>query len=180
LLDLLVFGKHSGLRAAEYALGANLPSLPKDAADFARFQFDTLLNSSGSERVADIAVEMKSTMNDHVSVFRTEEGMQTALEKVRELRERFKHVHITDRGKIFNTELLTTWEIGNLLELAEVTTACALARKESRGGHAREDYPKRDDANWMKHTLAWVGQDGIRLGYKPVVVTKFQPKERVY
>jgi succinate dehydrogenase / fumarate reductase flavoprotein subunit len=180
LLDLLVFGKHSGLKAAEYALGASLPALPKDADNFVRSQFDSLLNNGGSELAADIAVEMKSTMNDHVGVFRTEEGMQMALDKVRELQERFKRVHITDRGKVFNTELLTTWELGNLLELAEVTTVCAIGRTESRGAHAREDYPKRDDANWMKHTLACVNRDGIQLSYKPVVITKFQPKERVY
>ncbi len=180
LLDLLVFGKHSGLRAAAYSLGASFQSLPKDAADFARAQFDALLNGSGTEKAADIASEMKTVMDDHVSVFRTEEGMQLALEKVRQLKERFREVGITDRGKIFNTELLNTWELGNLIELAEVTTVCALARKESRGAHAREDFPKRDDAKWMKHTLAWVDDSGIRLSYKPVVITRFQPKERVY
>ena len=180
LLDLLVFGKHSGLRAAEYAREASFQPVPRDAADFARAQFDAILNNGGSEKAADIAAEMKSVMDEHVSVFRTEGGMQVALDKVRELKERFKHVQITDRGKVFNTELLTTWELGNLIELAEVTTECALARKESRGAHARDDYPKRDDEKWMKHTLAWVREDGIRLSYKPVVVTKFQPKERVY
>jgi len=180
LLDLLVFGKHSGLSAAEFANGAGFQSLPRDADDFARAHFDALLNGTGSEKAADIAVEMKTTMDDHVSVFRTEEGMKIALGKVRELQERFKHVRLTDRGKVFNTELMTAWELGNLLQLAEVTTVCALARTESRGAHARDDYPKRDDANWMKHTLACASEEGIKLSYKPVVVTKFEPKERVY
>jgi len=180
LLDLLVFGKHSGLRAAEFANGASFQPLPRDAADFARLQFDDLRNSTGSEKAAVIASEMKAVMDDHVSVFRTEEGMQVALQKVRELKERYKQVEVTDRGKVFNTELLNTWELGNLLDLAEVTTVCALTRKESRGAHARDDYPKRDDANWMRHTLARIEDGDIRLSYKPVVVTKFQPKERVY
>jgi succinate dehydrogenase / fumarate reductase flavoprotein subunit len=180
LLDLLVFGKHSGLKAAEFANGADFQPLPKDAADFARSEFDAILNSTGEEKAADIGSEMKTTMDDHVSVFRTAEGMQIALQKVRELKERFKHVRITDRGKIFNTELLSTWELGNLIHLAEVTTVCALARTESRGAHARDDYAKRDDVNWLKHSLAWSQEDGIRLSYKPVVITKFQPKERVY
>jgi succinate dehydrogenase / fumarate reductase flavoprotein subunit len=180
LLDLLVFGKHSGLRAAEYAREAAFQPLPNDAADFARAQLETLLDSDGRERPADIAGDMKKVMNDHVGVFRTEEGMQEALDTIRDLKERFKHVRVDDRGKIYNTDLLNTWEIGNLLDLAEVTAASALARQESRGAHAREDFPRRDDENWMKHTLAWACDGRFVLRYKPVVITKFQPKERVY
>ncbi len=180
LLDLITFGKHAGLRAAEFSRGATLQPLPKDAADFALAQLNQLKNSAGSERVADISREMKSVMFDHVGIFRTADGMKTALEKVRELRQRHQHIKITDQGKVFNTDLINAWELGNLLQLAELITVCAINRTESRGAHARDDYPKRDDANWMKHTLAWEKDGNIRLGYKPVAITKYQPKERVY
>jgi succinate dehydrogenase flavoprotein subunit len=181
LLDLIVFGKHAGLRAAEYARGANFQPLPADAAEFTQAQFDTIRNAQGDEKILDISSKMKEVMMDCVAMFRTGEGMQSALETVRELKERFKHIPLHDQGKIFNTEMINIWELGNLLDISEVVTVAALARTESRGAHAREDYPKRDDVNWLKHTLAWVKPEGeIELRYKPVVITKFQPKERVY
>lgn len=182
LLDLLVFGKHAGLRAAEYARQSQFHTLPKDVADFAIEQLDSLRRHKGEgERVSTIAEEMKETMMEHVGVFRTAEGMQQALTKLRELKERYRNLKLDDSGKVFNTELLNAWEIGNLLDLALVTTVSALARKESRGAHAREDYPKRDDKNWLKHTLAWLDEGGeVNLRYKPVVITRYPPKERTY
>jgi succinate dehydrogenase / fumarate reductase flavoprotein subunit len=181
LLDLITFGKHAGLHAASFAKGANFQPLPGDAADFALQQLDALRNSKGNEKVADISKEMKMTMFDGVGILRTGEGMEEALKKVRELRQRFKNVRIDDKGKVFNTDLMNAWELGNLLELSEVVATCALNRTESRGAHAREDYPKRDDVNWQKHTLTWMQSDGsLLLDYKPVVITKYQPKERTY
>ena len=180
LLDLVVFGKQAGLNAAEFARGADFQPLPADAADLAASQIDRLRNGKGTEKAIRIADEMKSVMMDDVGVFRTEEGMQRALDKVRELQERYQEVKVDDAGKIYNTDVLNAWELGNLLNLAEVTAATALARQESRGAHAREDYPNRDDENWMKHSLAWKKDGELILRYKPVTITKYEPKERVY
>jgi succinate dehydrogenase / fumarate reductase flavoprotein subunit len=181
LLDLVVFGKHAGLRAAEFAKGASFQPLPANPTGFARAQFESILHADGKENAFDIATEMKKVMFDEMGIFRSGKGMQHALEVVRELKERYKHVSVTDTGKIFNMELINAWELGNLLDLAEVTTVSAIARTESRGGHAREDYPERDDKKWLKHTLAWVRENGkIDLKYKPVVITKYQPKVRTY
>jgi len=180
LLDLVVFGKYAGLRAAEYAKSADFAPLSGDPTEFTRKQFDALRNGDGKENLTDISNAMKKMMFEDVGVFRTEEGMKRALATLAELRERYKHVRVQDTGKIFNTDLLNAWELGNLLELAEVVTISALNRQESRGGHAREDFPKRDDQNWLKHTLAWKRGEKVEIGYKPVVITKYQPKERVY
>jgi succinate dehydrogenase / fumarate reductase flavoprotein subunit len=180
LLDILVFGKYSGLKAVEYSNEATFQELPEDAEDFARQQLEDLQNRVGDENAVDIADEMKDVMNDYVGVFRTEEGMTRALETVRQLKERFKNIQLGDKGRIYNTDLLSVWELGNLLDLSEVTALAALNRTESRGAHAREDYPKRDDEDWMKHSLAWMKDGEIELRYKPVVITKYQPQERVY
>ena len=180
LVDIVVFGKYSGIKAAEYANGADFQKLPEDATDFTRQQLDAILNSNGGENATDIANEMKEVMFDHVGVFRTEEGMQQALDKVLELKERIKNVSGSDLGKTFNTDLLNIWELNSLIELAEVTTVSALARKESRGAHAREDFPDRDDENWLKHTFAWYKDGQVELKYKPVTITKYEPKKRVY
>ena len=180
LVDIVVFGKQAGLKAAEYAQGSAYAPLPKDPDGFVRQQLDQLRHNDGSERIVDIRREMQEVMFDHIGVFRMEEGMQQAVDKVRELQQRFKHARVEDQGMVFNTDLLEAWELGCLLDLAEATAVSALARKESRGAHSREDYPKRDDKRWMKHTLAFQESDGVKLKYKPVTMTRFEPKERVY
>ncbi len=180
LLDLVVFGKHAGLRAAEYARNVDFTPLPDNPTAFAEQQLAALRNGSGKENLTDIANEMKKVMFDNVGVFRTAEGMKHALETIRELKKRYREIRVSDTGKIFNTELLNTWELGNLLDVAEVVTTSALNRTESRGGHAREDYPNRDDANWLKHSLVWNRDGKLEIGYKPVVITNYQPKVRTY
>ena len=180
LLDLVVFGKHVGLKAAEYAKQAEYENLPIDAEAAARSQFEALRNGSGKENAFDISSEMKKVMFDDVGIYRNEKGMKEAIETVKALQARFKDVCVTDTGKIFNTELLNAWELGNMLEVAEVVAECALNRKESRGGHSREDYPERDDKNWLKHTLVWKENRKVKIDYKPVVITKYQPMARVY
>ena len=132
------------------------------------------------ENAFDIANEMKKVMFDHVGIYRNEKDMKGALDKIHELQERYKHVSMTDTGRVFNTELLNAWELGNMLDVAETVTVSALNRTESRGGHSREDYPKRDDTNWLKHTLIRRKNGKLEIDYKPVTITKYQPKERVY
>ncbi|GGY92099.1 succinate dehydrogenase flavoprotein subunit [Streptomyces poonensis] len=185
LLDINVFGRRAGIAAAEYAQTADFVELPENPESLVVEQIERLRASTGTERVAELRRELQETMDANVMVFRTEQTIKTAVEKIAELRERYKNVAIQDKGKRFNTDLLEAIELGNLLDLAEVMAVSALARKESRGGHYREDYPNRDDVNFMRHTMAYreVGADGsesIRLDYKPVVQTRYQPMERKY
>ncbi len=180
LLDLVVFGKHAGLRAAEYAKSAEYQKMPENAEAATMAEFEALRTASGKVNAYDLANEMKNVMFSEVGIYRNEKDMQSALDKVRDMQKRFKEVKVADTGKIFNTELLNAWELGNMLEIAEVVAASALNRKESRGGHSREDYPDRDDKNWLKHTLIAKKNGKLEINYKPVVITKHQPKARVY
>jgi succinate dehydrogenase / fumarate reductase flavoprotein subunit len=180
LLDLVVFGKHSGIKAAEYAKEADFIPLPDNPTEYVEQQLAELRNADGDERISDIGTEMKEVMFEHVGVFRVEEGMKEAVEKIRELKKRFKNIKLDDKGEAFNMDLLNAWELANLLDIAEVTAVSALERKESRGAHARDDYPERNDKKWMKHTLAWLEDDNVKLEYKDVIFTRFEPKKRVY
>ncbi|MEI2643443.1 MAG: succinate dehydrogenase flavoprotein subunit [Candidatus Nanopelagicales bacterium] len=185
LLDINVFGRRAGIAAAEYAVGAELPELPADPQVFVEELVTGLRESTGSERVGEIRKAMQETMDMNAQVYRTETTLKQALADVQELQRRFRNVAIHDKGQRYNTELLEAIELGFLLDLAEVLVTGALERKESRGGHAREDYQARDDVNFMRHTMAYrhvddTGQATVRLDYKPVIVTRYQPMERKY
>jgi succinate dehydrogenase / fumarate reductase flavoprotein subunit len=180
LVDILVFGRRAGRDMARYIRENDFVPLPPEPECEACDEVEHLLSSSGDESVADIREELQATMMDNVGVFRIEGQMQAAVDKVHELQERYRQVAIQDRGKTFNTDLLEAIELGYLLDLAEVTAESALARTESRGAHSREDYPERDDENWLKHTLAYRTESGVELKYKPVTITSFEPKPRTY
>ncbi|MCU1681104.1 MAG: succinate dehydrogenase flavoprotein subunit [Amycolatopsis sp.] len=184
LLDINVFGRRAGIAAAEYALNHELVDLPENPTTVVEAQLAGLLSEHGDERVADIRTAMQKTMDSHASVYRTEETLKQALTDIQALKERYERISVSDKGKRYNTDLLEAAELGFLLELAEVLIVGALARKESRGGHAREDYPTRDDTNFMRHTMAYKQGEGlssdIRLDYKPVVFTRYEPMERKY
>lgn len=185
LLDINVFGRRAGIAAAEYSATADHVELPEDPARFVLDEIENLRDATGNERVVEIRKALQECMDKNVMVFRTEQTLKEAVEEVGALRKRFRNISVQDKGKRFNTDLLEAIELGNLLDLAEVTAVSALARKESRGGHYREDFPTRDDVNFMRHTMAYrdAGDDGtesIRLDYKPVVTTRYQPMERKY
>ncbi|MFI5958349.1 succinate dehydrogenase flavoprotein subunit [Cryptosporangium sp. NPDC051539] len=181
LLDINVFGRRAGIAAAEYALAHSHVDLPPSPETTVVELVEGLRTSSGDERVADIRKELQNTMDLNAAVYRTEGSLKQALDDIAGLKERYSRISIMDKGQRYNSDLLEAVELGFLLDLAEVLVFCAEARKESRGGHSREDYTTRDDENYMKHTMAYRQPNGdITLGTKPVVVTRYQPMERKY
>ena len=188
LLDINVFGKRSGRNAVEYVKTAEWVPLPANPAGFVLDLIASGRNSNGTERVAAIRKELQESMDRNAQVFRTEETLTEVTVVIEELRERYKNIVVQDKGKRFNTDLLEAIELGFLLDLAEVVVYSARSRKESRGGHFREDFPLRDDANYLVHTMAYLTGDAqsadaidhIKLDTKPVVITRYQPMERKY
>ena len=180
LLDIVVFGRVCGKRAAEYAAHADRLPLPADPEGRVREQLDRLRSASGSEKVASVRKDLQQVMFEQVGVFRSQDGMSEAVDKIGQMKDRYREVRLDDRGKVFNTDLLEAWELGCLLDIAEVTAVSALNRTESRGAHAREDYQERDDQRWLKHSLAYLDGGKISLRYKPVTITKWQPQARTY
>ncbi|PWD50351.1 succinate dehydrogenase flavoprotein subunit [Serinibacter arcticus] len=188
LLDINVFGKRAGIAAAEYAATAELVDVPEGAHLDVEKELVRIAAGSGTEKVAAIRKDLQESMDLNAQVFRTDESLRQAIKDIDALRERYANVGVSDRGTSYNTELVEAIELGFLIDLAEVVVVGALARKESRGGHFREDFPDRDDTEFMVHTMAYptsepgAGEGGstVRLDYKPVVVTRYQPMERKY
>jgi succinate dehydrogenase / fumarate reductase, flavoprotein subunit len=178
----VVFGKRSGVHMARFVQEIDLQPLPDEPQAWARAEIDRILTNDPAEATpAKIRNEMQRTMSRNVSIFREAAGMEQAIQDLKELKERFLKVGTDDKGKRFNTDLLEAIELGNLLDIAEVTAITALNRTESRGGHARGDYEKRDDENWLKHTMIRRNEDGeYEIFYKPVVITRFEPQVRSY
>jgi succinate dehydrogenase flavoprotein subunit len=181
LLDLVVFGRRAGDDAARYAKEADLPPAPENPATATLDLLDGILGRSSGDVAADIRKELQDNMFDLAFVVRSETGLTKMQEILGGLRERYDRVAITDKGAIYNTDLMEVVELGFLLDCADALVAGALDRTESRGGHFREDHPLRDDANWLKHTLAYRRDDGsIRMEYKPVKMGPYIPMERKY
>ncbi|MEX3611346.1 succinate dehydrogenase flavoprotein subunit [Rothia sp. LK2588] len=187
LLDINVFGKRAGITAAKHAANADFLPIPEDAADRTLELLNTLRDGNGTEKVGAIRKELQDVMDADMQVFRTADTIHNALNKIAEFEERYKNISVQDKGKRFNLDLLEAVELGFLLELAKVMSVAALHRQESRGGHFREDFPNRDDENFMKHSMVYQdaeaemeGIAGLRFDTKPVVFTRYEPMERKY
>jgi len=187
LLDINVFGKRAGQYSVEYARTATQVPMPENAADDVIAMIAKVRKAKGKEKIAQLRKELQETMDKNAQVFRTEETLNEALEKVAELRKRYENISIQDQGKRFNTDLLEAIELGFLLDLAEVTVIACRERRESRGAHLREDYTERDDKKFMVHSMVYKQEKiekntgtNMRIGWKPVVVTNYQPMERKY
>jgi succinate dehydrogenase / fumarate reductase, flavoprotein subunit len=180
LVDLVVFGRRAGRHMLEFDRLSDLPPLPVDPEFVAQAQVSDLLFRPKGERVADLRHELQTLMMDQASVVRSAESLTQAKQGIARIRSRYAYAGIDDHGPTFNTDLTEALELGAMLDCAEALVEGALAREESRGAHYRTDFPERDDANWLKHTMLRKTSGGLELTKKTVSITEFQPKERKY
>jgi len=180
LLEAVLFGLRAGRSVAAFVKEHDFVAPSPAAIADAENEIERIRSSQGPERTGRLRLELQEAMMAHCGIFRRREGLTACWEKVRELRERFRRIEIGDKRNTFNTDLLQALELSHMLEFSEVIVAGALAREESRGAHARSDFPQRNDTAWQKHTLAFQSKDGPRLAYKPVTVTRFAAEERKY
>jgi succinate dehydrogenase / fumarate reductase, flavoprotein subunit len=180
LLDLVVFGRRAGRHMGEYAKNADPPPAPRDADRAARQRVAQLTDGRQGPQAGPIREEMQVEMMAHVGIYRNERDMTRAIATVQELRGRYRDVRVQDTGRAFNTDLLDMLELGNLLDLALITAESARNRQESRGGHSREDFPERDDVQWLRHTLSRLEADTVKISFKDVDTSRWAPKPRVY
>ena len=180
LVDLLVFGRRAGREMAAYCRAAEAPSIAADVEEPVRSELEALRTRPEGESPSALKAELATLMMDNVGVFRTARMMATAVAGVAAIKDRYTRVRVRDTGRIFNTDLLEARELGYLIDGAEAMASSAIARTESRGAHSRDDYPERDDVNFLAHTLAYRGEAGPSLRYKPVTITRFEPKPRTY
>jgi len=181
LLDILVFGRRAGIHALEYARHTDFQPMPKEALAPAETCIKDLTDGDSKETIADIRQDMGDLMAEKAGIYRDAAGLTQAVAGLAELKARYKRLKIKDKSKIFNTELGAALELGNMLDLAQVVAQGALERTESRGAHYREDFTKRDDKEWLKHTLATRASDETpKLHFEPVTITRFQPEARTY
>ena len=181
LLDAVVFGERAGKTALEYAKTVGHAPVNESHEKTKVLElFENIFQQDGGESYNEIRNEMKTIMTENCGVFRDADRLKVCIETIQSLLQRYKKGRVTDKGKVFNTEIYEIIELGNMLHMAEVIATAALARTESRGGHYRTDFPKRDDENFLKHSLVYPADDGMEIKYKPVVITKHQPAERTY
>ncbi len=180
LLDLLVFGRRSGLGMLEEITRYKHHLLSFDPLESAKKKIEGWLKQEGTEKIGEIRKSMQSMMMEHCSSFRNDKSLQKGLEGIRSLKVRYRNVEIKNKGKFFNYDLMEAIELGHQLDISEVVILSALQRKESRGAHFREDFPARDDQNYLKHTLVFQTPEGPEVRYKPVNITRFQPEARRY
>jgi succinate dehydrogenase / fumarate reductase flavoprotein subunit len=180
LLDTVVFGRRAGIAMAGENKNAERGDIHRDAIDKATSLIESTIERIGDQRIGDVRKELQTEMMDLCSVFRNEEGLKRLVAKIDAIEDKTERVALTDRGRIFNTELLDAIELAHLISLSKVIASSALQREESRGAHFRDDFPKRDDAEWLTHTFAFKKERAVEFKHKPVKITRFQPEERKY